>query len=176
MKEIDINDVEKISSDLNDYLAVYEKIAAKSLNSFTKDLDMKVSEVDGYIKRCKSMGLDYDMPTLERFLTELSSVIYFTTEKYEKVGFLSDMAETNRDSTYNQAYLRKQGSYDAGTKFSVQQLKSYAAEVALNDDIVMRIYKHAYSVIKSKLDAADKLYKAVSKIYSGAIESFKRGV
>ena len=74
---------------------------------------------------------------------------------------------------YNEAYLTKQGNNEAGKKYSVEQLKSYAEQEALSEKLLNFIYSHSAKILKAKIDSANELLKCCSKILSSKIQEMQ---
>lgn len=161
--------------ELKEGLKVYDLYGAPLVDEYAKELDDKVWEVNEYIKRCKKYNLDYDIPTLQQYLMELASVLYFVSERVEKIGSLSDYAKLALETKYSEEYIKKQGSNDAGTKYSVQQLKSWADNHTIEEKVLNFVYSRAYKTLSAKVNQGEILRSSVNKILSLKIESVKKG-
>lgn len=154
-------------------LKYYDMLGAKVVDEYSSELDVKVNEIQAYMKRCREFNADFDVPSLQRICMELSSVIYYTQDKLERLGLLEDLSNIAYKDKYGKKYLEKQADHDAGTKYSVEQLKNYAEQEALPEKLTNFIYAHAASIIKGKIESAYELLKASSKALSASIESMK---
>lgn len=163
---IDMIELENKSLQIKSNVAYFDEIGKPILDEYSKELDEKVTAVRTYLDSCRKYDLEFDLGSLQRALLDLTSTIFFTNEKLERLGVLEDVSKLQYQTTYNQAYLDKQGSYEAGTKYSVQQLKSYADQEALSDSILNSIYSHCAKILKAKIDSANEVSKALSKILS----------
>jgi len=170
---IDVNDLMKHSEELNSNMAYFESIGRPLLEMYSKDLDEKVEGVKTYLNRVKELNLEFDPPSIQRALLDLTTTIFFTTEKLEKIGWLEDVSKLQYQTAYNTAYLDKQGNYAAGEKFTVQQLKAYADQMALSDNVLNFIYSRCSKILKDKVDQANDVAKALSKILSYQIQSMQ---
>jgi hypothetical protein len=83
---IDVNDLMKHSEELNSNMAYFESIGRPLLEMYSKDLDEKVEGVKTYLNRVKELNLEFDPPSIQRALLDLTTTIFFTTEKLEKIG------------------------------------------------------------------------------------------
>lgn len=175
MAKIKINEVDITNKniELASNIEYFDKIGKPILDEYSKDLDEKVSAIRTYLNNVRQYDLDFDIPSLEKALLDLTSTIFFANAKLEQLGVLEDVSKLQYQATYNQAYLDKQGSYEAGTKFSVQQLKSYADQEALTDNILNSIYAHCSKILKAKIDSANEVSKALSKILSSRMLEFQ---
>lgn len=174
--EINHEDLLKHSEELNSNMRYFEEIGRPLLEEYSKDLDAKVSAVRSYLDRIKEFNLDFDMPSIQRALLDLTTTIFFTTEKLERIGWLEDVSKLQYQTTYNNAYLEKQGTEaagGAGGKFTVQQLKAYADQKALSDNVLNFIYSRCSKILKDKVDQANDVAKALSKILSAEIQSMQ---
>lgn len=171
---INIEDLILHSEELNDNMKYFESIGRPLLDEYSKDLDEKVTAVKNYLNRIKEYNLDFDPPSIQKALLDLTTSIFFTTEKLEKIGWLEDVSKLQYQTAYNNAYLEKQGSEaagGAGGKYSVQQLKAYADQVALSDNVLNFIYARCSKILKDKVDQANDVAKALSKILSYQVAS-----
>ena len=68
--------------------------------------------------------------------------------------------------------MAKQGAATLESrKYTADQLRAMADTDALEENIINFIYAHAASVLKTKIDAAYELLKAVSKCLSAEIQN-----
>lgn len=174
--DIDRMDLLNHSTDLNNNMAYFEEFGRPLLEEYSKELDEKVAAVKKYLDSIKQYNLDFDVPSIQKALLDLTTTIFFTTEKLEKIGWLEDVSKLQYQTTYNNAYLEKQGlevAGGAGGKFTVQQLKAYADQVALSDNVLNFIYSRCSKILKDKVDQANEVAKALSKILSAEIQSMQ---
>ena len=170
-----VDKLELKNDELKDGLKIYDLYGAPLVEEYARELDDKVREVNDYIKRCKKFNLDYDIPSLQEYLMELASVLYFVSERVEKLGSLSDYAKLMMDSKYSEEYIKKQGSNDAGTKYSVPQLKSWAENQILEEKILNFVYSRAYKTLSAKVSQGETVRSSINKILSLKIENVKKG-
>lgn len=163
------------NEELKEGLKVYDLYGAPLVDEYAQELDNKVKEVNEYIARCKKYNLDYDIPTLQQFLMELASINYFVSERVEKLGSLSDYAKLAMETKYSEEYIKKQGTNDAGTKYSVAQLKSWADSQIIEEKILNFVYSHAYKTLSTKVAQGETVRNSINKILSLKIESVKKG-
>ena len=174
--EIDRDDLMNHSSELSNNMKYFEEIGKPLLEEYSKELDDKVAAVKRYLDSVKQFNLDFDIPSIQKALLDLTTTIFFTTEKLEKIGWLEDVSKLQYQTTYNNAYLEKQGQEvagGAGGKFTVQQLKAYADQMALSDNVLNFIYSRCSKILKDKVDQANEVAKALSKILSAEIQSMQ---
>ena len=158
------------SEQLKNNLDYYNKLGKPVVDEYSKDLDEKVNSIKNYLNQIRSYNLDFDISSLQRMLVDLSTTIYYTNDRLEKLGLLEDMSKLKYKDRYNETYLSKQGTTTvADKKYTVEQLKAYADNKALSENLINFIYSHAASTLKSKIDSANELLKALSKILSSEI-------
>lgn len=162
------------NEDLKSYLEYYNRLGKPLVEDYTSELDEKVNSVKTYLNQIKEYDLQFDVLSLQKIVIDLSSTIYFTQERVEKLGLLEDLSKIQYKKTYNDAYMAKQGAATLeARKYTADQLRAIADIEALEDNIINFIYSHATSVLKSKIDAAFELLKAVSKCLSAEIQSMQ---
>lgn len=159
--------------EISGYEDYYQVYGAPLVIEAIGNLDKTVDDIKSYQKRVRDLNLEFDAPSLEQIVIDLSSCIYYTTDKLEKLQLMADISKMSYKNTYNNAYITKQGNHDAGTKYSVQQLQAYSENEALEDNIINFIYSRAAKEVENKLDAARELLKATSKSLSGVIASMQ---
>jgi hypothetical protein len=162
---------EKIKS----YLAYYEEYGAPLVEEYSHELDEKVDGITNYLNQCRTYNLEFDVVSLQRIVIDLSSTIYYTSSRLEQVEILADMAKISYKDKYNEAYTSKQGaSRQEDRKYTSDQLKALADQEAIEEELVHFIYEHCAAILKTKIDSANELLKAVSKSLSGQIASMQQ--
>lgn len=169
MLNLNEEQLNKQSVELQGNLKYFYEYGQPIVDEYAKELDEKVDAIRTYLDRNRQFNLDFDIPSLQRILIDLSTTIYYTNDKLEKLGLLEDLSRIKYKDVYNNAYLTKQGLSEAGKKFSVPQLQAHADQEALTENLINFIYSHAAKILKAKIDSANELLKAVSKILSSKI-------
>ena len=160
------------NEELKSHLEYYNLLGKPLVEEYTKELDEKVNAVKSYLNQIKEFDLGFDVLSLQKIVIDLSSTIYFTQEQVEKIGVLEDMSKIKYKKAYNDAYMAKQGAATLESrKYTADQLRAMADTDALEENIINFIYAHAASVLKTKIDAAYELLKAVSKCLSAEIQN-----
>jgi hypothetical protein len=175
MKEISLENLKKHSNSIQSNLQFYNTIGQPLVDEYCKDLDEKVAAISSYVSQIRALNLEFDVPSLQRICMELSSVIYYTNDKYEKMSLLEDMARKTYKDKYNEVYLSKQGKAKLEDRdYTKDQLKALADQESIEEELIHFIYQHAAGTIKSKIESAQELLKSCSKSLSGCIESMKQ--
>ena len=158
---------------LEDNLKYFREIGQPIIDKYSSDLDNKINEIKLYMSRVRQYNLNFDIPTIQKYFLELTSILYFTSDQLEKVGLLEDMSRIRYRDTYNNAYLTKQGNNEAGKKYSVAQLQAYSDQVALTDNLLNFIYSRCYKILKAKVDSGNEVAKSLSKILSSLMQEMQ---
>ena len=170
MIEIDNNKLGLEYNKIKSYLKYYEQYGAPLVDEYSKDLDKKVNDITFYLNQCKEWNQDFDVPSLQRMVIDLSSTIYYTSSRLEQVEILADMAKISYKDKYNEAYTSRQsGATVDKRKFTAEQLRALAEQESVEEELVHFIYSHCADILQAKVDAANELLKGVSKSLSAAI-------
>lgn len=171
MNSISIENLNKLSEEVKTNLEIFDAIGQPLVDEYCQDLDSKVSDVRNYLNAIREYNLEFDVLSLQKIVIDLSSCIYYTSDKYEKLSLLENMAKVKAKDKYNQVYLANQGKAKLEDRvYTKDQLKSLAEQESLEEELIHFIYEHAAAIIKSKLEAAEELLKATSKSLSGEIQ------
>lgn len=167
--------IKEKDEELKEWLVVYDKYGAPLVEEYANELDKKVKEINDYINYCRKMHLDYDVTTVQQYVMELANILYFVSDRVEKLGSLSDLAKMTMEMKYSEAYVNKQGKNDAGTKYSVEQLKSIANNAVLEEKVLKFVYERAYKSLQAKVTQGETIRSSLNKILSVKIETIKKG-
>ena len=157
MITIDNEQLKYLSEELKDNLKYFNEFGQPIVDEYSHDLDEKVTAIRTYLDNIRKYNLDYDIPSLQRMLVDLSTTIYFTNDKFEKLSLLEDFSNIKYKDKYNEKYLQKQGNTAPGVKYTVEQLRAYADQEAISEKLVNFIYSHSAKIIKAKIDSANEL-------------------
>lgn len=171
MIELSSDKINSRYEEVKSYLEYYEMYGQPIVDEYSAELDQKVTAITSYLNNVRQLNLDFDVPSLQKIVIDLSSCLYYTQDKLEKLNLLADMSKICYKDKYNSAYLTKQGNNEAGKKFSVPQLQAYADTEAMEENLINFIYTRAAAVLKGKIDSANELLKACSKSLSAEIQS-----
>ena len=170
MIKVNSSDLKILSNELKDNIKYFDEIGQPIVDEYSKALDEKVSAIRTYLDNIRAYNLDYDIPSLQRMLVDLSTTIYFTQDKFEKLSLLEDFSNIKYKDKYNESYTSRQGAMkQEDRKYTAEQLRALADQEALPERLTNFIYSHSAKIIKSKIDSANELLKAISKILSSKI-------
>lgn len=167
---MDINSLDNKYQEVKGYLEYYEMYGEPLVEEYAEELDGKVAAIRTYLNNIREYNLDFDVPSLQKIVIDLSSTIYYAQDRLEKLNLLADMSKIKYKDAYNEAYTsRQKAAKQEDRKYTAEQLRAIAEQESLEENLINFIYTRAASVIKGKIDSANELLKAVSKSLSAAI-------
>lgn len=170
MNSVEINSLDNKYQEVKGYLEYYDIYGQPLVDEYAKDLDGKVEAIQTYLNNIRLYNLEFDVPSLQKIVIDLSSTIYYTQDRLEKLNLLADMSKIKYKDSYNEAYTSRQtAAKQEDRKYTAEQLRAIAEQESLEENLISFIYNRAASILKGKIDAAYELLKAVSKSLSAAI-------
>lgn len=122
-----------------------------------------IEELDNYVDFVKGIITNYEKPPtaqeLDDFIMNLSVFIYYASGMQEQLGIKDDIAR----AIYKEIYHSTRDSIDKGTVADKDSLAELASQQEL---LTSMLYKRAYSIVKSKVAAAQEILASVKKIIS----------
>lgn len=174
MDNIEIQSLDSKYQEVKSYLEYYDIYGQPLVDEYAEELDAKVNAVKTYLNGVREYNLDFDVPSLQKIVIDLSSTIYYTQDKFEKLNLLADMSKIKYKDAYNIAYTSRQtAAKQEDRKYTGEQLRAIAEQETLEENLINFIYTRASSVLKGKIDAAYELLKACSKSLSAEIQSMQ---
>ena len=142
----------------------------QNVEYFTNISDNIVSantvELDTLVNKIREAALtDISDNDLERYILELSNMLYFIGTKLETMGVKDDLSKIASKQVYNEAYLNAPVD-EKGKKPTVAELTAIAEDDSRYECIMNNIYSRAYRLIKYKVDAAYEILSSLRKIVS----------
>lgn len=142
--------------------SLFTNISDEVVKAYTSDLDKLLVKIkENAVENTPSDNI------LEKFVMELSNILYFMGTRLESVGIKDDITKLSAKEVYNNSYT------DNLTKVSDQKKKPTVAELTVmaeNDSryqtVVNNIYSRVYRQIKYKIDAAYEMLSSLRKIIS----------
>ena len=138
----------------------FNSICDQMVSDFTQDLDNVMIKVNN--DTVNSDASDYQ---LEKYVLELSNILYFLGQRLETMGIKDDISKLNAKQAYNNAYLNAPVE-DGKKKPTVAELSAMAEDESKYETIMNTIYSRAYRQIKFKIDAAYEMLASLRKIIS----------
>lgn len=142
--------------------SLFTNISDEVVKAYTSDLDKLLVKIkENAVENTPSDNI------LEKFVMELSNILYFMGTRLESVGIKDDITKLSAKEVYNNSYTNNL------TKVSDQKKKPTVAELTVmaeNDSryqtVVNNIYSRVYRQIKYKIDAAYEMLSSLRKIIS----------
>lgn len=171
---MDTNNLNAKYDEIKSYLDYYDVYGSPLVNEYSEELDSKVNAIQKYLNNVREYNLDFDVPSLQKICIDLSSTIYWTQDRLEKLNLLADMSKIKYKDAYNEAYTSRQSAAKVeDRKYTAEQLRAIAEQESIEENLINFIYTRAASILKGKIDAAYELLKAVSKSLSAEIQSMQ---
>ena len=163
LNNIDEDKVHQLISETESSIEYFVQISDQVLDAYTSDLDDIMQKIYKEVVLIEYPATD----VIEKYFIELSNVIYFMSEKLERLGVYEDMSKAMMQEVFNRAYIDGQtNSLDSKTKITVAELTARAQESSKYEAVVNSIYSRSYSVFKSKINSANTMVATLSKILS----------
>ena len=105
---MDIQSLDSKYQEVKSYLEYYDIYGQPLVDEYAEELDDKVDKIKRYLEGIRESNLDFDVPSLQKIVIELSSTIYYTQDKFEKLNLLADMSKIKYKDAYNEAYTSRQ--------------------------------------------------------------------
>ena len=161
LNDVDTDKVEALMKDTEVNVKYFEDTSLATAKKYTRHLDELMQNL--YKEVIKSE--DVTTETIEKYLMELTNLIYFMGDKLEALGIYDDMSNASAKEVYNKAYLYNQFiDTDAKKKPTVAELTAKAEQASQYETVVNAVYEHAYKSVKFKIDAANKMVDVLRKI------------
>lgn len=109
---------------------------------------------------------------LERYVLELSNMLYFIGAQLEAMGVRDDLSKLAARQVYNDTYIEL-GSNPSGKKPTVAELTASSEAASRYESIMNNIYSRAYRQIKYKVDAAYEMLSSLRKIISKRMQEIQ---
>lgn len=151
--------IEGIRKRVNDNSEKIQEIVNEIITPYCKDLDK-------YVDFIRSVLADGEHPAtaqeLDDFCMNLSVYIYYASGMQEQLGIKDDIAR----AVYKEMYHACRDSIEKGTIADKDSL----AELASQQEYLTSVcYKRAYTIVKSKVIAAQELLSSCKKIITRRI-------
>lgn len=163
LEQISLSELDQMSTQISIYVNDFMTPLNDVLKSYSEDLDILMIKVRKEVFADASPSSD----TLERYLSQLTAVLYFMGEKLEQLNTFVYMSSAQEKEVYNNIYLENRiKSSDKTNKMTVAELQSLSEEGSKTNNVLTAIYKRAYSSMKYKIEAAQEMIRSISKILS----------
>lgn len=152
--------INTVMQETEEGVSYFTTISDQMVTEYTKDLDNVMIRINGDVVTADAS--DYQ---LEKYVLELSNILYFLGQRLETMGIKDDISKLNAKQVYNDAYLNAPVE-DGKKKPTVAELSAMAEDKSKYETIMNNIYSRAYRQIKFKIDAAYEMLASLRKIIS----------
>ena len=164
---VDTSKVDELMKDTNKNVEYFETTVSSIVSSYLEDLNSLMSNIKDDIINTENPSTN----TIEKYFLELTNLMYFISEKAEKLNIYSSMSKSAYKEVYNKAYLSNQiKDIDKKNKTTVAENQAVAENASIYENAVNEIYSEAYKIIKLKLDSAQTMISTLSKCLSKRIQ------
>lgn len=140
----------------------FTKITERVVREQSADLDDLMQDIHRAVTQEDAITTD----AVERYYAELSALIYFLSERLEKLNVFRDVSKAVAKEAYNKAYLACCAEKDEkGKSVRTVNENTAIAETSAQYEVVMQsIYGNAYDALKLKLDLATEMQSTLKHI------------
>lgn len=142
--------------------SLFTNISDEVVKAYTSDLDKLLVKIkENAVENTPSDNI------LEKFVMELSNILYFMGTRLESVGIKDDITKLSAKEVYNNSYTNNLTNVgDQKKKPTVAELTVMAENDSRYQTVVNNIYSRVYRQIKYKIDAAYEMLSSLRKIIS----------
>ena len=163
LNNVDVNTINKLLDETTNNVEIFQNMVDKVVISYSESLDNLMNAIYKDIVIVDQAPLN----TLENYFLELSNMLYFMGDKLERLGVYDVMSKNAYKEVYNTSYLGLSSNItESKKKPTVAELTAQAESDAQYEGIVNDIYAKAYKIVKSKIESANTMLSAISKIIS----------
>ena len=139
----------------------FTQISDKVVIAYTNDLDALMNKI-----REDTIDNTPSDEILEKYVLELSNLLYFLGTRLETVGIKDDITRLSAKEVYNNTYTDNLDVAPGGKKPTVAELNVMSENASRYETVVNSIYSRVYRQIKFKIDGAYEMLASLRKIVS----------
>ena len=139
----------------------FTQISDKVVTAYTNDLDALMNNI-----REDTIDNTPSDEILEKYVLELSNLLYFLGTRLETVGIKDDITRMSAKEVYNNTYTDNLDVAPGGKKPTVAELNVMSENASRYETVVNFIYSRVYRQIKFKIDGAYEMLASLRKIVS----------
>lgn len=139
----------------------FTQISDKVVTAYTNDLDALMNKI-----REDTIDNTPSDEILEKYVLELSNLLYFLGTRLETVGIKDDITKMSAKEVYNNTYTDNLDVAPGGKKPTVAELNVMSENASRYETVVNSIYSRVYRQIKFKIDGAYEMLASLRKIVS----------
>lgn len=139
----------------------FTQISDKVVTAYTNDLDTLMNKI-----REDTIDNTPSDEILEKYVLELSNLLYFLGSRLETIGIKDDITRMSAKEVYNNTYTDNLDVAPGGKKPTVAELNVMSENASRYETVVNSIYSRVYRQIKFKIDGAYEMLASLRKIVS----------
>ena len=149
-------------NELEEKVDLFSSITNKVIKENSADLDDLMS----YIKQLVTQEDAISTESVERAYAELTNLLYFMTDKIEKLNVYSDISKANSKEAYNKSYISACIEKDERGKSirTINENVAVAESETQYESTMSSIYDHAYKTLKLKVDMGLEMVSTLKNI------------
>lgn len=124
------------------------------VNEYCGELDSWMATIDNDLRSKSSNSVPND--TLEDYILNLASILYFTGSAQEDLGVKEDICKSIRTEIYNKVREASTGT--------VADKDAAATLASQTETITLSIYSRAYKKVKLRMEAGQEMLNSLKKI------------
>ena len=147
----------EVMQETEEGVSYFTSISDQMVTEYTQDLDNVMIRINN-----DAVNADASDYQLEKYVLELSNILYFLGQKLETMGIKDDISKEEDDKI-----LKDNAPLEDGKKKpTVAELTAMAEDESKYETIMNTIYSRSYRQIKFKIDAAYEMLASLRKIIS----------
>lgn len=152
---------EKITA-IDESVTDFNNITERVVKEQSAELDDLMQDIHYAVTQDEAAGTD----TIERYYAELSALVYFMSERIEKLNIFKDVSKAAAKEAYNKAYLKFCAEKDEKGKSvrTVNENTALAETDSQYEIVIQSIYGNAYDALKLKIDLAMEMLSTLKNI------------
>ena len=165
---------EEVNKTIEEDSARFSSMAGEYAKKITKHIDTAMQEA--YKALNDNTNTTVSVEYLEKLVLNLSSLLYFVSDKVEEINIRDDVATATAKDAYEKAYLNASAEKDDKGKSirTVAENQSLASQSSKEEEILATIYERASKIVRSKVDAGNEMVATIRKIITLRIKQMEQ--
>ena len=160
-RELDREKYEEIGRRVDDLSEQVLEMVNNIVHGICGDLDDYMQVIDDILRDDTTPVTDSE---LDNFILNMTSILYFVSDKQEKMGVEEDVAKAVHREVFNRVRAKAQGTVAD---------KDTAADLASQNEAIVYIVKsRAYKIIKAKAEMGFEMVNSLKKVMTRRIAEY----
>lgn len=162
IKDLDTEKISNLMDETAENSAYFENVVKSLVDTYCADLDSLMTDL--YADLTKENAISTD--GVERYYAELTNLLYFMSERIEKLNVYGDIAKAASKEAYDKKYLEASSEKDEKGKSvrTIAENQSIASLGSQYESVVSQTYEHAYRTVKMKVENASEMVTTLKNI------------